>query len=158
MYFCQQRVTRYSLCEKDTSPEKASTSFLAFRISRRRELQHSKPIMSLGRNLTSVVCPFMHWTRSFLACDERSACLQKENVLQESGRSIEKSLTSLCQSPLSTLFTCRTGEERVSYSLVCDHRQDCLDGSDEDFCVYPSCFIADQFECFNEQVGLAESK
>nr|KAG5711570.1 hypothetical protein BaRGS_016752 [Batillaria attramentaria] len=36
-------------------------------------------------------------------------------------------------------FTCSSGEERVPYTLVCDFRQDCSDGSDESFCVFQPC-------------------
>nr|KAG5692973.1 hypothetical protein BaRGS_032405 [Batillaria attramentaria] len=31
------------------------------------------------------------------------------------------------------------GEQTVSYTLVCDHRQHCSDGSDETFCVFAEC-------------------
>ena len=39
----------------------------------------------------------------------------------------------------SLWFQCRDNGGCVPYTLVCDHRQDCADGSDEDFCVFQPC-------------------
>ena len=97
-----------------------------------------------------VVCSFGHYTHVFLACDAQSHCMQRGPSGQDSGSN--DALMTLCMSILATLFTCRTGVEYVPYSLVCDHGQDCLDSSDEDFCVYPSCSGSRQFECANKQV------
>ena len=36
-------------------------------------------------------------------------------------------------------FLCRYAGRRVSYTFLCDHRQDCWDNSDEDFCSYRDC-------------------
>ena len=60
-------------------------------------------------------------------------------------------LSSLCS---DTLFTCDRNEERVPYTLVCDYRTDCSDGSDEEFCVYEPCGNF-QFQCSNRQVSFA---
>ena len=100
---------------------------------------------------THIVCPSGHWTHKFLACDTQSDCWQSDDLGPSSGRDAI-SLAILCQSPLSALFTCRDGVEQVAYSLVCDHSQDCLDASDEDFCVHPFCSSSWQFECNNKQV------
>ena len=48
-------------------------------------------------------------------------------------------------------FPCENGDGLVSYTLVCDFRNDCPDGSDESFCIYPPC-ESDQFTCDNYQV------
>ena len=101
-----------------------------------------------------VVCSSGHYTHLFLACDVRSDCLQHDPLGQSNG---SDTLMALCTSILGTLFTCRNGVGRVPYSLVCDHSQDCLDSSDEDFCVYPSCSSSWQFECENRQVGHKKS-
>ncbi|XP_070206294.1 G-protein coupled receptor GRL101-like [Littorina saxatilis] len=40
-----------------------------------------------------------------------------------------------------------TGSQRVPYSLVCDHRQQCADSSDETFCVFAPCSGSDPLQC-----------
>ena len=102
-------------------------------------------------NLTSsyTVCPDGHWTHTFLACDMQSDCWEHGSFAQNGRGDAGRNMTSLC---LSTLFTCNSGVELVSYSLVCDHTKDCLDDSDEDFCVYPSCSGSQQFECYSKEV------
>ena len=45
-------------------------------------------------------------------------------------------------------FKCRDEVTRVHYTLVCDFRQDCHDGSDESFCRHPPC---DGFTCTSGQ-------
>ena len=51
-------------------------------------------------------------------------------------------------------FQCQSETQRVPYSLVCDHRQDCLDGSDETFCTFLPCYLHYQFQRLNKQVCL----
>ena len=41
--------------------------------------------------------------------------------------------------PLPPSYPCSNLVESVPFSLVCDHRKDCTDGSDESFCVHPPC-------------------
>nr|KAG5710982.1 hypothetical protein BaRGS_013716 [Batillaria attramentaria] len=41
--------------------------------------------------------------------------------------------------------------EHVPYTLVCDHRSDCKDDSDEDFCVFPPCDPFLQYHCGDKQ-------
>ena len=82
-------------------------------------------------------CSSGHYTHVFLACDVQSACQQRGNVGGSDGR--DDSAAVLCTSTLEMLFTCRNGVEHVPYSLVCDHLEDCLDSSDENFCVHPPC-------------------
>ena len=102
-----------------------------------------------------VVCSSGHYTHRFLACDAQSHCMQRGLSRQDSGS--DDTLISPCMSILDTLFTCRNGVEHVPYSLVCDHSQDCLDSSDEDFCVHPSCSGSRVFECANKQVRRKEN-
>ena len=59
---------------------------------------------------------------------------------------VHKTMTSL-EVPM---MTCDDGVETLPYTLVCDFRKDCSDGSDEQ-CVYPQCH-ADQFMCKSGQV------
>ena len=128
------------LCEKDESSTKPNTS------QERPGIQLPVPSNSTVY-LAHTVCPSGHWTHELLACDVQSACWQQDSFRQRSG-------SKTCQYPFSEMFTCMSGVGRVPYSLVCDHGQDCLDNSDEDFCVHPSCTGAWQFECTNQQVNL----
>ena len=100
-----------------------------------------------------VVCPSGHYTHQFLACDVQSACQPRDGPAPRDGE-----VTPLCKSILATLFTCRNGVDFVPYSMVCDHNQDCLDASDEDFCVYPSCSGGWLFECANKQVSQGKER
>ena len=145
MLSCNSFAHKQILCERNW-PEEAQAS------SGRQNIQLSKPSSSFGKNITEIVCPAGHWTRKFLACDARSACRQNRKHVRNNENDVKGGLMPLCLSFLSTLFTCRATADGVSYSLVCDHSQNCPDASDEDFCVYPSCSTSKQFECFNKQV------
>ena len=140
---------RYFLCEKVEAPEEVHSDQKSG--SERRGIQFSEA-GNLSVSFPHVVCPSGHWTYGLLACDIQSSCWRRHRNSAQISGSESRSLTSLCQSPLSKLFTCRNGLEHVAYHLVCDHRQDCLDFSDEDFCVHPSCSSSVQFECSNKQV------
>ena len=136
------------VCEKTETSEKVYAN--PNDASKKRGIQFSKP-SHISLNLTHVICPSGHWTHAFLACDKRADCWQRDTS-ELSGGTDARSLSSPCRSSLSAMFTCRNGVEHVPYSLVCDHSQDCLDFSDEDFCVHPSCSGSWQFECNNGQV------
>ena len=148
IYHCINKAP-YFLCEKIETPKEVYRNQNS--VSERRGIQLSKA-GDLSVSFPHVTCPSGHWTYRFLACDIQSFCLRWHRNSGQISGSESRSLTSLCQSPLSELFTCRNGLEHVPYSLVCDHRQDCLDFSDEDFCVHPSCSSSLQFECSNKQV------
>ena len=140
-----------TLCERDESPTETSTS---------QDDPSSRPGIPLPVpsnstvHLAHTVCPSDHWTHEFLACDVQSACWQQDSYRQWSGDKDRRNVTAPCQFPFSEMFTCTSGVGRVPYSLVCDHGQDCLDNSDEDFCVHPYCTGAFQFQCFDKQVNV----
>ena len=94
------------------------------------------------------VCPSGHFTHDFLSCDSRSACWA-------SGvRGAQSCLAAVRPPPPS--FSCSNGVSWVPYPLVCDHRQDCPDTSDESFCHFPQCVATVErpmFQCENLQVG-----
>ena len=96
-------------------------------------------------------CTDGHITHSFLSGDPHYEC--QEGMLlpcaflscsmnhKSSLYDTEKQMTSFA------LFTCRDGIS-LSYTLVCDFRPDCKDGSDESFCLHPPC---DEITCDSGQ-------
>ena len=87
------------------------------------------------------VCPALHFTHSFLACDVKSACAVR-------------SFSEACSAAMTLLppsFACTDGAGDVPYTLVCDHRPDCGDDSDETFCRFPPCH-GSSFNCGGSQV------
>ena len=98
------------------------------------------------KTMTLLRCPENSTTHTFLACDVKSSCW---------ARAFSASFS--CGAPLTPLppmMTCSNGVQHVPYMLVCDHRVDCDDSSDEDFCSFPSCdgMRVEQFDCGNKQV------
>ncbi|XP_070198786.1 relaxin receptor 2-like [Littorina saxatilis] len=90
-----------------------------------------------------VECPLGHVTHAFLSCDPRSACWEFD----------VRSVTP-CQSPAlhpaPPMYQCDDGVGWVPYTLVCDHRHDCGDWSDESFCRFPQC-RPEHFKCTNSE-------
>ena len=87
------------------------------------------------------VCPAQHFTHSFLACDVKSAC-----AVRSFSEACSAALT-----PLPPSFACTDGAGDVPYTLVCDHRPDCGDDSDETFCRFPPCH-GSSLNCGGSQV------
>ena len=106
-----------------------------------------------------VSCPSDHLTHIFLACDVLTSCWAGSDVTF-SFYPDTWALPTLQSCPVTSLppsFSCRSEEQRVPYSLMCDHRRDCVDGSDETFCKFLPCNQLSQFECLNKQVSLVHS-
>ena len=148
----------YGLCEMDTPRQTPQPS--------RHGRSLRSPIIRLS-NLTDeklpsnvVRCPSLHVTYNFLACDVQSACWLKSDVTYGSGSGGGGGSWGVpspggCPAKLTALpptFACAGGVDGVPYSMVCDHRHDCLDRSDERFCVFPPCDNTWQFQCRNKQV------
>ncbi|PVD28741.1 hypothetical protein C0Q70_11335 [Pomacea canaliculata] len=103
---------------------------------------NNKNIFNSNNNLY-VSCPRGHFTFNFLSCDEASQCGAQRLSLH-------------CQtwldnkvSVVTAMFECFDRSSTLPYSLVCDFRPDCPDGSDENFCTRdPDC---DGFQCRNGQ-------
>ncbi|KAL8583954.1 hypothetical protein ACOMHN_040687 [Nucella lapillus] len=94
--------------------------------------------------LDTVRCPEGHYTHAFLACDVEAICFSNQDwsytSLKESWDVPSSSTCPVSQlQSLPPSFLCATVPQRVPYSLVCDHRRDCQDNSDEFFCHFPPC-------------------
>ena len=103
----------------------------------------------------NVVCPGNHVTHTLFACDSQTSCWGDQHHVQVdvSGLPGKES----CPAPLKSLppyFSCQRLLQVVAYMVVCDHRQDCADGSDEDFCVFSACQRGTETMCDNKQVSL----
>ncbi|KAL8624321.1 hypothetical protein ACOMHN_044752 [Nucella lapillus] len=92
-------------------------------------------------------CIAGHVTHEFLACDIASHCLAS----RQSGGGFSCP-TELDPPPPS--FLCGNEWQEVAYTLVCDHRDDCSDRSDERFCVFPPCPQHSTFDCGDRQVRI----
>ena len=144
MFHCHPPKSHLMICEKDGTQGKVFSN--ENDVIKIRELTFS-PALNHSTHFAHVVCPYGHWTHTFMSCDAQSACWHSDNIKANS-RSAD-----ICLSPRSSLFSCKNHVEHVPYSLVCDHSQDCLDSSDEDFCVHPPCSGSLLLECSNRQVG-----
>ncbi|KAK7090136.1 hypothetical protein V1264_009977 [Littorina saxatilis] len=90
---------------------------------------------------------------TFLAKDAASNCWSTGDVVnsvhcvttEDGQHSCQTSVTRVVE-----LYQCEKVDQQVPYSLVCDHRHDCQDSSDENFCVFPACSLT-EFECDNKQ-------
>ncbi|XP_076464779.1 uncharacterized protein LOC143296633 [Babylonia areolata] len=91
-----------------------------------------------------VTCPSGHVTQTFMACDVKSVCWA--NQIDASTEACDYHVT-----PPPPSMECMNGVDHVPYTLVCDHRPDCSDNSDENFCVFPSCRVLGKFQCSNKQ-------
>lgn len=91
-------------------------------------------------------CPMNHFTHKFMACD--GACW--------GGKDGDTSLCLARLTSLPPLFKCVDVQQSVPYTLVCDHRADCRDGSDEDFCYFPPCNITSPFRCDGKRVSTCQ--
>ena len=89
-------------------------------------------------SVSGVVCPNAHLTHTFLACDAQSACWAFDSGVLDNHL-----VPSVEQCPplnlFSPLFKCTENAQFVPYTFVCNHRRDCFDHSDEDFCVFRPC-------------------
>ena len=131
--------------------KKASSYLCEMKISKpfrgRLGIQLSTPTNRM-LNFPHVVCRSGHMTHRFMACEIQSGCWAAESFSESDKWGVPDPAS--CQAPMTSLppaFTCTNGLQRLSYTLVCDHRVDCFDSSDEDFCVFPLCESTIHFKC-----------
>ena len=99
-------------------------------------------------------CPAGHLTHQFLACDMFAACWLKDSVPRSETITDLSGIPSRvsCPVPLTSLpplFNCRNEHANIAYSLVCDGREDCPEGDDEQFCQFPPCSGDTPLPCGN---------
>ena len=128
--------------------------------------RHTWPSLALVNTTTAseglqwrlVTCPSGHVTHTFLACDVSAFCWAGSSItfsLLPELWALPTSQSCKAHVALTSLppsFPCESDVWRVPYTLVCDHRQDCVDGSDEAFCTFPPCQWQSQHQCANKQV------
>ncbi|KAL8597265.1 hypothetical protein ACOMHN_051576 [Nucella lapillus] len=128
MVTCDRTMDAAFLCETDFTPDHAANDTLI-----------ALTPQSAWRTDHVATCRHNHTAHTFLACDVSTNCsaLSPDVVLACSHEF----------SPPVPFFTCRNQLEHVPYTLVCDFRSDCCDGSDEDFCHFPACDSKTEYEC-----------
>ena len=102
-------------------------------------LQRMNPNELRLRLPATTTCPDGHVTHDFLSCDPATDCSKDvfvDTCETENGGVIP-------------LFICEDGVQTLAFTLVCNHQQDCRDGSDEDRCVFEACegFLCDNLQC-----------
>ena len=134
------------LCEFETS-EVSTKSFAT-----KRTLIKLPQIQNTTLSAHFIFCPAGHTTHKFLACDLKSDCWANDDVslMMTSPDTWLVPPSSWCDVSSTTdapFFVCTSRTEHVPFTLVCDHHEDCFDGSDEDFCDYLPCPIDKPVPC-----------
>ena len=136
MHSCRSRDMARILCQVTQTDHAKAASILA---------GLSVLVQSASPRIANITCKDNHITHSFLACDVSSKCWNDGGVAYVSSvNGWDVPSDSWCHAPIKPLppaFMCKNAGQRVPYTLVCDHRADCIDQSDEDFCDFPPCLL-----------------
>ena len=124
------------------------------------DLKETLPISAVNSSQSFIECPQGHMTYSFLACNDMNECWAQGN----SPGSYSLDFTGVpsfdnCPAPMLFLppsMTCDGGIQTVVYSFVCDGHNDCIDSSDEIFCVWPACGSEKPLRCSQSQQVMTE--
>lgn len=147
--------TCYYLCEESVFKSR-NGHVLTNAITNAIELSPANSSLPLFDGFRFTECPAGHVTHVFLADDVSSHCFAKGEAVYAFSRAVLKGVCYRRLMSLPDLFECTNRAQRVPYTFVCDHRRDCLDNSDEDFCVFPGCTWQNmddpEFECEDRKV------
>ena len=141
-YRCKQTYKSHYLCESKNSIENGNTGANRYHI-----LPQTNMTARLSQNYAQ--CPRGHVTHRFLACDAQAVCWTGSNSY---ANALDAGLQARCAGSkvlLPPSFWCTNKIQDMPYTFVCDHRQDCHDGSDETFCVFPACPGSAFIQCSN---------
>ena len=130
---CSVASEAHYLCELDKIQPRTQQLY-----AQERAIKLATVSPEISITFSTVRCPAGHITHSFLACDVQSSCWATQYDSADGFWTVP-SFTA-CPAPLTSLppsSACASGHERVPYTLVCDFRADCFDGSDESFCEFP---------------------
>ena len=142
-----------------TCTDKTRARFLCKRVkdvpATPETVQMPEPPVTWSHGIRMITCSGGHLTHVFLARDVQSSCHARDASASSFCVARGDDTAGVCRTALTSLppsFPCGNGRGEVPYTLVCDHRPDCNDGSDESFCVFPPCDAGAQFTCENNQV------
>jgi hypothetical protein len=125
---CGENICTTFLCEIEAMPPLSPVTELKITFSSMDSANHFQQ--------THVVeCPSGHVTHSFLSCDPRSHCAAKNYVTRCAINATYVDNRVQKDMGLAVgMFQCKTKGETIPFTLVCDFRPDCQDGSDESTC------------------------
>ena len=161
MLQCNTKLSGYVLCELNTEITRSMTAQNLLDAVHTDTNHTTLPTNSSGNLVEKklISCPARHMTHSFLACDVLSQCYAGNDIIYlDQSWNYHLPTPSSCFVSLTSLppaLLCKNGGHRVPYTLVCNHFDDCGDGSDEDFCVFPSGGINAPLQCSSSKEVLA---
>ena len=141
---CDERLLAQFACEFSPRETHSSLEAAATRNAERNgsvsfpEADMTQSELKLRLPATTT-CPDGHVPHDFLSCDPATDCFAA-------------SVAGTCEAErggVVPLFPCEDGVHTLAFTLVCDHQEDCADGSDEDGCVFQACegFLCDNYQC-----------
>ena len=144
----QLDISAFQLCEKETTETVDRTTDY-------KQLPLQPLNLSASESKDMMMCPVGHVTHCVLAVDAKSACLEHDDAIDNGlALPLHDLKLSSCLRPLTAFplhFKCVGSGDPLPYTLVCDHRQDCWDNSDENFCVFSPCAGAMPLKCSSNQ-------